>query len=223
MSGRPHSYRRIAGWRPSGEAANPLARVPSGRPRRWLNPNGVADLEGNGTRLWAEARAKVDRLRARHRNTGVAFAVQLDTSILMAIHIRRDRPVYAFVRYIQSSGGTLLVSPYAWREFLGMRTAPLPPSERAIRLGLLRRLRITPVDPAIERSERFAWGVRMLRVAWPRARRIQDVLVAATAFASGHTVVTQDAGFLAQRIVDVILLPRPPRWAIPSNGTGPPR
>jgi predicted nucleic acid-binding protein len=184
-----------------------------------LDPNDLADLEGNGTRLWAEARAKVDRLRVRSRNTGVAFAVQLDTSILMAIHVRRDRPVYAFVRYIQSSGGTLLISPYAWREFLGMRTAPLPPREQAIRLGLLRRLRITSVDPAIERSGRFAWGVRMLRVAWPRARRVQDVLVAATAFASGHTVVTQDAGFLAQRIVDVILLPGPPRWVLPKPAT----
>ena len=202
MSQGPHSH---------------LAHVPSGRSRRWDAP-GVADLEWDGTRLWAEARAKVVRLRARSRNTGLGFAVQLDTSILMAIHLRRERPVYVFVRYIQSSGGTVLVSPWAWREFLGMRSAPLPAGEQAIRRRLLQRLRIVVVDPAIERSGRFAWGVRLLRAAWPQARRTQDVLVAATAFAGGHSVVTQDAGFLGQRLVDVILLPRRP-----SNGARRPR
>jgi predicted nucleic acid-binding protein len=201
----------------AGQAPNPLARVPAGRPRRRDAP-GVADLEEDGSRLWAAARAQVDRLRARSRNTGRDFAVQLDTSILMAIHVRRERPVYAFVRYIQSSGGTVWVSPSAWREFLGMRLVPLPAGEQAIRRRLLWRLRILLVHPAIEGSGRFAWGVSLLRAAWPQARRIKDVLVAATAFAKEHSVVTQDAGFLGQPLVDVILLPRRP-----SNGARRPR
>jgi RHS repeat-associated protein len=195
---------------------NPL-RDPQVNPtpyEKWMNsPQGQAEL--NRPENYLVSRFKLEAISRRSKELG--REVQIDTSTLNSIFERNNLEALYLIKGFRMTGGKIFYSPIVGREFLDPKN-PNIKSQKDIqsRLSFLQSLGIEPLPRDVEKTARFraalSYFSSVLGGLSKGENKRGDALVAASARAQDHPLITSDEVFLkekVQKFIDVIFAPEP--------------